>query len=278
MEIYTQQIPKSTVVLGRGFLGAEFERHGYKVFGRDEFDHPCLYYENALAGYDTIINCIGNADTRACEDPANWEDVYHVNANLPRRLSDYCRRYGKKLVHISTGCVYDQNNAPQSEKSFTSSHCRYVVSKLAAEYSCRPKDLILRPRLYFSDIANKNNLLSKLPNFSGHLTEINSFTSTATIVEATTALLNANQSGIFNVAQRGYGTVQQIASHLGLDAKPPMTGEQLQHSQGLALVNNILDISKLEEFYKPRELFAEFDRCWEWLKSRPFTYGLHCRR
>lgn len=147
------------------------------------------------------------------------------------------------------GCVYDQNNAPQNEESFTSSHCRYVVSKLAAEYECSPRDLILRPRLYFSDLPDKNNLLSKLPNFSHHLNEINSFTSTATIVEATTALLNAEQCGIFNVAQRGYGTVQQIAKHLGIGAKPPMTGEQLQHSQGLALVNNILDISKLEQFY-----------------------------
>jgi len=267
METYTQQAPSSTVVLGRGFLGSEFERHGYKVFGRDEFEHPCMYYENALAGYQTIINCIGNADTRACEDPAKWEEVYHVNANLPKRLSDYCHRHGKKLVHISTGCVYDKNNAPQNEESFISSHCRYVVSKLAGEYACRPKDLILRPRLYFSDIPDKNNLLSKLPNFSHHLTEINSFTSTATIVEATTALLNADQCGIFNVAQSGYGTIQQIAQHLGMEAKPPMTGEQLQQSQGLALVNNILDTSKLEQFYKPRDLFSEIYRCREWLKS-----------
>jgi dTDP-4-dehydrorhamnose reductase len=252
---------KATIVLGRGFLGNEFHRQGYRVYSRGEFTWPCEL--DTLERYNTIINCIGIADTRGCEDPQRLEDVYHVNATLPKRLSQYCHREGKQFVHISTGCVYDQNSAPQNEESFTSSHCRYVVSKLAAEYSCRPRDLILRPRLYFSDTPDKNNLLSKLPNFSHHLTEINSFTSTATIVEATTALLNADQRGVFNVAQRGYGTVQQIVHHLGLDAKPPMTGEQLQHSQGLALVNNILDISKLEQFYQPRELFMELSRCWQ---------------
>lgn len=252
---------KDTIVLGRGFLGNEFHRQGYRVYSRGEFTWPCEL--DTLESYHTIINCIGIADTRGCEQPDNWPRVGSVNTTLVGALSDYCRKNGKKFVHISTGCVYDQNNAPQNEESFTSSHCRYVVSKLAAEYACSPKDLILRPRLYFSDLPDKNNLLSKLPRFSHHLNEINSFTSTATIVEATTALLNADQRGVFNVAQRGYGTVQQITNHLGLDAKPPMTGEQLQHSQGLALVNNILDISKLEQFYKPRELFHEMARCWQ---------------
>jgi len=252
---------KDTIVLGRGFLGNEFQRQGYEVYSRREFIWPCEL--DTLERYNTIINCIGIADTRGCERAENWPRVMSVNTTLVGALSDYCQSHGKKLVHISTGCVYDQNNSPQNEDSFTASHCRYVVSKLAAEYECSPKDLILRPRLYFSDLPDKNNLLSKLPKFSQHLTEINSFTSTATIVEATTALLNADQCGVFNVAQRGYGTIQQVASCLGIDAKPPMTGEQLQHSQGLALVNNILDISKLEQFYRPRELFHEMARCWQ---------------
>jgi dTDP-4-dehydrorhamnose reductase len=263
MDKSLQHPPKSTVVLGRGFLGAEFERQGYTVYGRDTFYHPCHEMHEVLAPFNTVINCIGNADTRACEDVANWDKVHSVNAWLPRMLSDHCSRYHKRFVHISTGCVYDQNDKPQTEDDFTSSHCRYVVSKLTGEYYCRPKDLIIRPRLYFSDQENKNNLLCKLPKFDSHLTEVNSFTSTSTIVEAVTALIYANQSGIFNVAQRGYGTIQQVARSLGLDEKPPMTGEQLQRSQGLALVNNILDISKLEQFYRPRELFHEMERCWQ---------------
>jgi dTDP-4-dehydrorhamnose reductase len=254
---------EKTIVLGRGFLGKEFERMGYKVLGRKEFNYtPTIYPLLKLSQYDTIINCIGNADTRACEDPKNWNSVYSVNAKLVADLSLFCRSRDKKFVHISTGCVYDKNDRPQKETDFVSSHCRYVVSKLAAEYFCSENDLIIRPRLFFSDVEDKNNLLTKLPKFEKHLTELNSFTSTRTIVEAVTALLEAEQKGIFNVAQKGFSTVKEICRVLGLPEKPDINGAELQKDQGLALVNNIMDISKLEEFYKPREIIQEIQECW----------------
>ena len=245
------------VVLGRGFLGKEFERHGFEVWGRDKFQFPENDFKN-LKDYDVVINCIGIADTRACEDPEQWENILHTNSIFVSVLSWYCKEFGKKLVHISTGCVYDKNNSPQKETDFVSSHCRYVVSKLNAEYSCHPNDLILRPRLYFSDVEDKNNLLTKLPKFNKHLTEINSYTSTRTIVEATEALFGYNQSGVFNVAQEGYATIEQICQHIGIEKKPTLNGEELRQEQGLYLVNNILDISKLKQFYKPNNVFDEF--------------------
>ena len=250
-----------TIVLGRGFLGKEFERHGFEVWGRDKFQFPEDDFKN-LKDYDVIINCIGIADTRACEDPDQWKNILHTNSIFVSVLSWYCREFGKKLVHISTGCVYDKNNSPQKETDFVSSHCRYVVSKLNAEYSCHPNDLILRPRLYFGDVDDKNNLLTKLPKFNKHLTEINSYTSTRTIVEAAETLLRHNQSGVFNVAQEGYATIEQICKNLGLPEKLPISGLELQRSQGLALVNNIMDISKLKRFYQPRKLKEELQRCW----------------
>jgi dTDP-4-dehydrorhamnose reductase len=252
---------QKTIVLGRGFLGKEFERYGFEVWGRDKFQFPEDNFNN-LKDYDVIINCIGIAETRDCEDPEQWKNILNTNSVFVSVLSSYCEKFGKKLVQISTGCVYDKNNSPQKETDFVSSHCRYVVSKLNAEYSCHPNDLILRPRLYFSDQENKNNLLSKLPEFSHHLTEINSYTSTKTIVEATQALLKAKQSGLFNIAQEGYATIEQICKNLGLPEKPLISGLELQRSQGLALVNNIMDISKLKRFYQPRKLKEELQSCW----------------
>jgi len=260
-----------TIVLGCGFLGSEFERHGYDVLGRGAFLWPGSL--DVLEPFDTIINCIGNADTRACEHAENWREVSLVNTELVAALSNHAHRKGKRLVHISTGCVYDRNNAPQCEDGKVSSHCRYVVSKLAAEYACHADDLILRPRLYFSAAPDKNNLLCKLPAFSKHLTEINSYTSTRTIVEATTALLSAGQSGIFNVAQTGYASIAQISSKLGLPARPRLDGVELQREQGLGLVNNIMDVSKLEAFYQPRELLEEMAECWQQLGGSKLRAG-----
>lgn len=254
-----------TVVLGRGFLGKEFERHGFEVWDRSKFRYPMGNLAD-LDEYDTIINCIGCADTRFCEKKENWKLVWTVNASLVGCLSEYCKSKGKKFVHISTGCVYDQNNSPQKENSFVSSHCKYVVSKLAAENFCSDDDLVLRPRLYFSDIEDKNNLLTKLPNFDKHLTEINSYTSTRTIVEATQALLSYKQSGVFNVAQEGYATIEQICEFLNIPQKPTLNGEQLRQEQGLYLVNNILDVTKLKQFYDPRNVFEEFEHL-KWKKD-----------
>jgi len=267
------------LVLGKGFLGKEYEKHGYTVWGRDKFEFTKTYKSysfhekttevsnrlyNNINKFDVIINCIGSADTRKCEEPDNWDQTYSLNSELPTILSQYCKNMDKKFIHISTGCVYDNNNTPQKEDGFLSSHCRYVVSKLCAEYGCDPqRDLILRPRLYFSGTDDKNNLLTKLPTFTRHLNEINSYTSLRTIVEATTALLINNQSGIFNVANTGYSTLEQIVSILGLEQKPTIGGEDLQSTQGIALVNNILDTSKLEEFYIPRPLCEEIINCYD---------------
>jgi len=81
-------------------------------------------------------------------------------------------------------------------------------------------------------------------------------------VEATEALLHADQKGVFNVAQQGYASIEQICEHLTIPHQPPISGSELQASQGVALVNNILDITKLRRFYQPREIFQEIGNAW----------------
>jgi len=258
------------LVLGRGFLGKQFEKNGFKVLGRDDFNFdPNLHYSDLssfeclgdLDSYDVIVNTVGKANTRWCEKPENWKELFKVNSELPHLLSDHAEKYDKKLVHISTGCVYDQNNRAQTEEDGVVSHVRYVVSKLNGEYGCNlERDLIIRPRLFFGESEDKNNLLNKVRKFNSYLTEINSFTSVQTIVGATIALLENDQSGVFNVANKGYTSLWNLCNSIGLRGDK-MDGEQLRSQENLHLVNNIMDTSKLEEFYDPPEIFSEFKRC-----------------
>ena len=265
------------LVLGNGFLGKQYAKNGYTVWGRDKFNvDPDHVYDSvydqltseALKDFDVVINCIGNANTRECEDPAYWEVVHAINAELPTQLSNLCSGLGKQFVQISSGCVYDKNNEPQHEDSYISSHCRYVVSKLAGEFGCSRHDLILRPRLYFGEDVDKNNLLCKIQNFDTFLTDINSYTSVQTIVEATTALLQNDCGGVFNVSQTGYCNLVDIARILDVDVDDTITGEQLRDMEGLYLVNNIMDTSKLEQFYKPKSIFDEIKCTWGLLKPK----------
>lgn len=264
------------IVLGRGFLGKQFERNGFRVLGRRDFvfDKDVAGFTpnsftalNNIDSYDVIINTIGKANTRWCQEECNWEEVLSVNGFLPSHLSKFCRENGKKFVHISSGCVYDKNNRPQTEDDSITSHVRYVVSKIVGEYGCdTSRDLILRPRLFFGDSYDANNLLCKLKKFSRHLTEINSFTSVQTIVEATESLLKNKQCGVYNVSNKGFTSIQQICNFLGLRGIP-ISGEDLRDLEGLHLVNSIMDTSKLESFYNPPEIFEEVGRCWDELHS-----------
>ena len=266
------------LVLGRGFLGKQFVKNGYKVVGRDDFNfsHDMNYADlesfSILDGYSVIINTIGISGTRYCEDSSNWDEVFKVNSELPHLLSAYCKKNDKKLVHVSSGCVYDSNATPQKEDGFVSSHCRYVVSKLVGEYGCDiTRDLILRPRLYFGETSDKNNLLNKIPTFRGFLEEDNSYTSVQTIVEATTALLENNCVGVYNVANTGSGSILDIGMQLNISGKgceyETISPDLLRRNQGIHLVNNIMCTSKLEEVYTPPSLDCELERCWSELND-----------
>lgn len=281
-------IKNTTLILGNGFLGKEFVRHGYTHYTTsemlrfktpkegeitpDDIPAPIQFLsklENIIdyleidsnVKINTIINCIGKADTRYCEDKDNFNsDVLHINGFLPELLSKFCKDRNLKFVQISTGCLYASANQLVNETSFIEAHCNYTLSKWIGEIGCDySRDLVIRPRLYFSDIHNKLNLLCKFENFKYILNEFNSVTSTRTIVEAVTALLQCNQVGVFNVANDGIYTVKEISEAIGYKWLPSqvITGYELRKQQGLYLVNNTMDISKLKQFYIPNNTIAE---------------------
>jgi dTDP-4-dehydrorhamnose reductase len=257
----------NAVVLGNGFLGKQFARNGWTVWDRSKFSYEKEKIHtdwNKLSDFDTIINCIGLSDTRLCEHSLSL--AMDINGELPKILSQYCDNNFKKFVHISTGCLYDHENA--NENDFIVAHCNYTVSKWIGEKGCRANDLIIRPRLLYSDLPNKNNLLSKLPRYKSYVYDKkDSLTSTQTIVQAVTALLKNNQSGIFNVADEGILTMSDIAGLLNIKLnKPIITMEHLRRTQGLYLVNSTMNINKLKEFYQPPTIIENLIYCYKNLK------------
>lgn len=258
---------EKTIVLGKGFLGKKFAMRGYEVWDKERF----LITSDQMVGlanlhkYDVIVNCIAKSNTRWCEKKENFPSALWSNGIVPGILSDYCAMHNKKLVHISTGCLYDDSVFPQSETSELCAHLNYTVTKWVGEQGCNDQDLILRPRLLFGDFGDRNNLLCKLPKFTHFVTAYNSYTSVDTIVNAVDALLVHNQSGVFNVACDGYATVMDMALWIGLESEG-ITGKKLREQENLHLVNNTMNISKLRQFYQPPMLQDEVLRCWEAIK------------
>lgn len=271
---------KEVVVLGDGFLGNAFKRAGYTVWGRKEFawyggsttSSNLIMSHLRRAGAKVLINTIGISDTRYCEDNSNWEIIHEVNGLLPQFLSRVCINQGIKFVHISTGCLYDKNDGvPQKETAFKAAHCNYVVSKWIGELGCNEDhDLIIRPRLLFDSerpAKGRNNLIVKMEQFTQFLREYNTVTSLDTIVEAIEALVDAKQSGVFNVGNTGRYTIAMMADALGFTGESPsISQEELHESQGLYLVNNLMDLSKLSQYYQSRDTLQELKRCWTLLQ------------
>jgi hypothetical protein len=121
----------------------------------------------------------------------------------------------------------------------------------------------------FSDIKDRNNLLCKLQNYNAFVGDkADSFTCTSTIVGATRALLEEGVSGVFNVAQDGPASIWQLAKWCKLDSdtKPIIGMDQLREEQGLYLVNNVMDISKLKKYYQPTNIETAIKLCYNELK------------
>jgi len=258
----------NAAVLGNGFLGKAFKREGFTVLGKSDFHIPLndtLIDYNVLAPYDVIINCIGKSNTRWCEQ--NFEAALFSNAYIPKLLSSYCKTHGKRFVHISSGCLYDGADKDNIEDNFIAAHCNYTVTKWAGEQFCCPDDLILRPRLFFGDFQDKNNLLCKLYRFGKFLQETNSYSSVHDIVCACQALLREEQTGIFNVACSGSLTLQDFAKLLDIDAVNTIEVEELHKQENLYLVNNTMNLDKLKQYYAPVDVTQEILRCKELLNN-----------
>jgi dTDP-4-dehydrorhamnose reductase len=251
------------IVLGNGFLGKKFARNGYVVWGRSVLDIRRGFTDlRGLDRYSVVVNCIAKSNTRWCEERENFKDALWSNGDVPAILSDYCKVRGKRFVHVSTGCLYDDGPCGWGECDPTVAKVNYTVTKWVGEQGCNQSDLILRPRLLFGDFVDRNNLLCKLPTFQRYVTELNSYTSVDVVVEAMECLLGEGQQGVFNVACEGNAAVKDVASWIGWEGTG-ITGSELVQTEHLHLINNTMSISKLKKFYQPPSLKAEVLRCWE---------------
>lgn len=57
-----------------------------------------------ISSYDWIINCIGIIKQRNIVD---YKDFYNINSVFPWKLSLKCNQQNKKLIHISSDCIFD---------------------------------------------------------------------------------------------------------------------------------------------------------------------------
>ena len=90
--------------------------------------------------FDVIINCIGLLNKTAEENP---DKAIWFNSYFPHLLSNLGNKYGFKLIHISTDCVFSGNEGGYEEDSFKNGIGFYAQSKALGEV-VNSKDLTFR--------------------------------------------------------------------------------------------------------------------------------------
>lgn len=80
---------------------------------------------------DFVINCIGIIkQIKASKDKIT---SLEVNSLWPHRLAEICERYGAKMIHFSTDCVFSGNKGDYSESDLADARDIYGLSKYMGE-------------------------------------------------------------------------------------------------------------------------------------------------
>ncbi len=80
-----------------------------------------------------IVNCVGVIKQRA--EARSAIPSITINALLPHRLAELCGRWGGRLIHFSTDCVFSGSRGNYTEKDFADADDLYGRTKFLGEVS-----------------------------------------------------------------------------------------------------------------------------------------------
>lgn len=138
---------KNILVLGSGgmlghtvykYLSQKFENHVFAT-ERSIKNNPRIFTLKAekidkdfnaiiqnITDIEYVINCVGGLRGRG-------DDMFNINSDFPRKLSQLCKMYKIKLIHISTDAVFDPLSGDVNEKDKPNPIDNYGKSKLKGE-------------------------------------------------------------------------------------------------------------------------------------------------
>ena len=215
-----------------------------------------------LENVDVIINAggfTGYPNVDACEN--NKEATIDGNNLFPLMLHAMYPK--KKIVHISSGCIYNNLNnlqtfSEEDEPNFTFvngsfySGCKAMAEKLLKPKLEESRSSILRIRIPFDVNPHLKNIITKFELYSDILMAYNSMSRLSDVVEVAVqfAYNQIDNFGVYNVVNTGAIAHWDIVRLLGLDyVKNPISQEQLNKLINTPRSTCILNNDKLKAVY-----------------------------
>jgi dTDP-4-dehydrorhamnose reductase len=243
-----------TLIFGNGWLGTRLasEFHG-KAIRADITDRNEV--EAAIRHFcpQVVINAAGRTGRPNIDSlEADPSGTLLVNTAGPLILAEECIRRGIYMVHLGSGCVYDNSRVSYTEEdppNFFGSI--YSQSKFLSEQALKNLPVLqLRIRMPFDGTPHPRNLITKLAGYKRIISEPNSITYIDDLVMAAGCLIAARKKGIWNVVASDGVTHPDIMKLYRQIVDPLHTFEEISLEELATLTragrsNCILDTDKL---------------------------------
>lgn len=167
----------SIVVLGDGLLGTELvkqtgwdcisrKKDGFDIRDNNLYSKFFLeYYQlTQRPKYKTIVNCIANTTTYSNDKELHWD----VNYKSVISLTDFCKQWNIKLVHISTDYVYTNSidNASENDIPIHGNNWYSYTKLLGDSYvQLNENNLVLRGTHKKRPFSYKTAWIDQIGNF-----------------------------------------------------------------------------------------------------------------
>ena len=266
-------INKQILILGKGFIGERLQKElncqitSAFIKSYQDADRLVKQYKTKV-----IINCIGMTGQSNVDDcELDIDGVLLANSFIPIILAEVALRNNIKLVHISSGCIFNFNyktGLPVKEnrdgyflKLFHSRSKIYAdraLEVLAKDYNI----LIARIRIPLLNAKHPKNVLDKLIKYKKVIDVPNSVTYIPDFVRAIKHLIKIDARGVYNVVNKGgmrYPELMKVYQKYVPEFKFKVIA---LNKLGLVRTNLILSINKLEKTgFKVRNINSVLDEC-----------------
>jgi len=271
---------KNILILGKGFIGERLQ--GELDCRIDGSMINCFSdAEKLVKKYNPkiIINCIGITGKHSVDDCELEPDATLLaNSFVPIILVEFCLRHKIKLVHISSGCIFNydyKKNKPIKEENRdyffklfynrSKIYSERALEVLAKEYNI----LIVRIRIPLLNAKHPKNVLDKLLKYKKVIDLPNAITYIPDFVKAIRHLIKIDARGVYNLVNRGglrYPKLMQLYQKY----VPSFKYKVIYPAKlGVIRTNLLLSTAKLERTgFKVRNINSVLEECVkEYLKS-----------
>lgn len=197
------------LILGRGFLGSRLQGE----LSCEISDGRIYRYRDAEKEINkfrprVIINCIGNRGRTVDECESEIDKTIVANTSVPLMLAEAAIRNKVKLIHISSGCIFDYDyfrDYPLDEERMPDffdlfySRTKIYADRALEALSHKYPVLLPRIRISLDDRPHPVNLLTKLINYKRVIDVPNSVTYLPDFVLALKHLLKIDARGVYNI-------------------------------------------------------------------------------